>query len=168
MRGFTLVEILVALVVIAVGMFALGSFQTDTLRNTGLNKQRTAALALAQERLDALRDFAHAAEVEAIASGSDTRTVDGIAFTRSWTVQPQADGSLAIALQVTWPGPDGTVGADTTVTLNTVVSNYLADTEATAVLGSGAPTATLSTTTTTSGCSGGGGMMGGGCGGGMM
>ena len=157
MRGFTLVEILVALVVLAVGLFALGSFQTDTLRNTGLNKQRTAALTLAQERLDTLRDFAHAAEVEAMASGSDARTVDGTTFTRTWTVQPQADGSLAIGLQVTWPGPDGTVSEDTTVTLNTVVSNYLADTEATAVLGAGAPSATLTTTTTA--CSS--GMMGG-------
>ncbi len=157
MRGFTLVEILVTLVILAVGLLTVGPFQADTLRNTALNKQRTAALALAQERLEALRDFAHAAEVEAIANGSDTPIVDGTTFTRTWNVQPQTDGSFAIVLQVTWPGPDGTVSADTTVTLSTVVSNYLAATEATALLGSASPTVTLSTTASGGcGCGGGG------------
>lgn len=56
-RGFTLVEALVALVVMAFGMLALAGMQLSLSRNADVAKQRTEAMRLAQERVERMRSF---------------------------------------------------------------------------------------------------------------
>lgn len=56
-RGFTIVEALAALAVMAFGMVAVISMQGTLSRNADVSKQRTEAMRLAQERLESLRSF---------------------------------------------------------------------------------------------------------------
>jgi len=56
-RGFTLVEALISLVVMAFGMLALSGMQASLARNSDLAKQRTEAMRLAQARLEKMRSF---------------------------------------------------------------------------------------------------------------
>jgi len=57
-RGVSLIEALIALVVLAFGMLALAGMQTAMWRNGDLARQRSEALQLAQHRVEALRSFA--------------------------------------------------------------------------------------------------------------
>jgi type II secretory pathway pseudopilin PulG len=56
--GFAIVEALVAFLVIAFGMLALGAFQYTLSRSSDIAKQRTEATRIAQSEIDRLRSFA--------------------------------------------------------------------------------------------------------------
>lgn len=86
-RGFTLIEALIALVVLSLGLFGLMQIQTRVMTETGDSKTRTAAANLAQEKLEELRARSYAS----IVSDDDGETVPvetggTTDFTRSWTV----------------------------------------------------------------------------------
>src|SRR5438093_2529904 len=49
MAGFTLIEALIGLLVLAFGMLAIAAFQTSLTRSGDVSKQRTEATRLAQE-----------------------------------------------------------------------------------------------------------------------
>lgn len=53
--GFTLIESMVALLIVTGGLFGLLKTQTMLARNADLARQRTEAVRLAQERIEALR-----------------------------------------------------------------------------------------------------------------
>jgi type IV pilus modification protein PilV len=55
--GFTLIEALIALIVMAFGMLALAGMQITLSRSSDVAKQRTEAVRLAQRRIDELRSF---------------------------------------------------------------------------------------------------------------
>jgi prepilin-type N-terminal cleavage/methylation domain-containing protein len=55
--GFTLIEALIALVVMAFGMLALSGMQLSLSRNADVAKQRTEAMRLAQRKIDEYRAF---------------------------------------------------------------------------------------------------------------
>lgn len=56
--GFSLLEALIALLVVSFGMLGIGSFQYTLSRTSDLAKQRTEATRIAQRELDQLRSFA--------------------------------------------------------------------------------------------------------------
>lgn len=76
--GFTLVELMVALMVFAVGMLGLAATAGSVTRMMGGAKRQTIAATIAQSRLEKLRSSPCAS----IVSGSET--VRGI--TNTWTV----------------------------------------------------------------------------------
>ncbi len=55
--GFSLIEVLITLVVLAVGLVALAKFQGTTIESGSLAKERAVAAHLAQQKLDDLRDY---------------------------------------------------------------------------------------------------------------
>ncbi len=55
--GFTLVEAMVAMLVMAFGMLAIAGFQTTMSRNSDVAKQRTEAVRLGQREIERLRAF---------------------------------------------------------------------------------------------------------------
>lgn len=122
--GFTLVEALVALLVMAFGMLAIAGFQTTLSRNSDVAKQRSEAVRLAQQKIDELRSFVsltgdgvgntvdYADDLKGSADlGSETiaanATYKGITyqsntqFLRTWTVTK--DGAAAVAADGTDP-----------------------------------------------------------------
>jgi Tfp pilus assembly protein PilV len=130
--GFTLIEALVAMIVMAFGMLAIASFQINMSRASEVAKQRSEAVRLGQLRLEELRSFetvvsdgvggkydyvsdvvaSAAPEVVSPTSGGFTTNT---AYTRSWTVT-RSDGVTAavggdaekwINMLVTWADRTG-------------------------------------------------------------
>lgn len=84
-RGFTFVEVLVALVIIAVGVTGLVSLQRTFMQSSTRATEHSAALEIAQQRLEELRFQLF----EDIASGTDSVLRDDKTYAVSWAVAPQ-------------------------------------------------------------------------------
>ena len=97
--GFTLVELLVALMVFAVGMLGLAATAGSVTRMMGGAKRQTIAATVAQSRLEKLRSSPCAS----ITSGSET--VRGV--TNTWTVTAVSRG-VTIKDSVSFPSSRGT------------------------------------------------------------
>ncbi len=84
-RGFTIVEVLVALVVLTTGLLAVAAGSGSVYRMLGRGRRSSAAAAVAQDRLEILRRDANrtSPRCTAISSGTLVRA-NGI--TERWTV----------------------------------------------------------------------------------
>ena len=58
-KGFSLIEVMIALVVLAVGILGISKLQGTLIRNSSDANQRTVAVSVAQQKIDDLRSFAH-------------------------------------------------------------------------------------------------------------
>ncbi|UXI69684.1 type IV pilus modification PilV family protein [Tahibacter amnicola] len=93
--GFSLIEAMIALLVLSIGLLALAVLQVTVMRNSGETKARTSALSLAQEKLEELKSFSSLDGYKAIQVGASGSTLSdmttaaqtGTTFTRSWTVR---------------------------------------------------------------------------------
>ena len=98
-RGTSLLEALVAFLVLSLGMLTVARVQTQLRLNADVARQRSEAVRLAQEDLENLRDFAviavaaGARAYDAIASAS--RSVDTDAGATHYTVARQIDAADA-------------------------------------------------------------------------
>ena len=120
-RGFTLLEALIALVILAGGLLAMFRFHGTSIEVTGETKNRAAATALAQAKLEELRSFTTAAGYAArMVDGSEVNLANtdyaGVAyaatFSRAWVVTPTANPDVNQAdVTVTWPRRDNVDGS---------------------------------------------------------
>jgi type II secretion system protein I len=55
-RGFTLLEILVALAILSIGICALAGMQVTNIKSTGFNKDASIATGLAQKKIEELKN----------------------------------------------------------------------------------------------------------------
>ena len=107
-RGFTIVEILVAMLVLAVGIVGLTTTAALVTRMIGQGERYSQASTMAAEQFEILRSQRCAS----MASGTATRG----AFTLRWTVQDAAGGrARAVHVVVISPRPRG-ARADTFAT----------------------------------------------------
>lgn len=124
-RGFSLIEALIAMAVVAFGLLSVAGMQLMLARNADVAKQRSEATRLAQQQLEALRSFTTIGDVpgqaswDSMAGGTDVTTTN-TAFTRTWSVAGAAGDPLRrISVAVSWVDRAG----DTqNVTLNSVIS----------------------------------------------
>ncbi|TKB44260.1 type IV pilus modification PilV family protein [Thalassotalea mangrovi] len=56
-KGFGLIEVLIALAILAVGLLAVAVFQSSVVEDSNDNKARAEAIALAQQRLEEMRNY---------------------------------------------------------------------------------------------------------------
>jgi prepilin-type N-terminal cleavage/methylation domain-containing protein len=122
-RGFTLVEALVAMVVMAFGMLAIAGFQATLGRNSELSRQRAEATRLAQESIEQLRSFQDLTGYNAIATtgaSAVTTLASNTSFQRGWTVADIGTGKW-VNVTVTWADRDST-NPSHSVVLSTVIS----------------------------------------------
>jgi type IV pilus modification protein PilV len=103
-KGFTIVEVLIAIIMLTVGVLALASSSASTTRMLSFGQMKTDASAIAQSVLDSLRYTAAATSPKctALASGSQT-TPPKRGFTTSWTVTTLGDQrniSVGVAYRV--------------------------------------------------------------------
>jgi type IV pilus assembly protein PilV len=118
LHGFTIVEALVALVVLAVGMLGIASLYVTTLRASGSATSRMQAINLANDlgaRIRANRT-AGAAYGGAAAATADTCTGTGVTCTPAQMAAHDLE-AWQRAIQAALPGaPVGVVNVDTTTT----------------------------------------------------
>lgn len=91
-RGFSLIEVLVAVVILSVGLLALASLQLGLIRSSGDTKAQTIAAALAKAKIEELRGFQTLEGYRLIVAPANEALADnngslgGMNFTRATTV----------------------------------------------------------------------------------
>lgn len=100
--GFTIVEVLLALTIVFVGFLALTKLHVMSARANGLARRQTMATILAYEQIERFHRLGSAT------GGSDTPTMDGFRFQRSWTTSTNAAGSTSVQMTVQWSDQWGT------------------------------------------------------------
>lgn len=77
-KGFSLIEVLVAMAVMATGLLAVATFQSELISGSGINKARSEALALAQARIEQFRNYTDRSEFDSwFASTNNTYVTEG-------------------------------------------------------------------------------------------
>jgi type IV pilus assembly protein PilV len=116
--GFTLIEVMIALVILAVGLLALMTMQIVSIRANAFSSDMTYAGMLAQSRLEQLRNTAY----ESIAPNTDFEddapdtSTKGTSYTVKRRVEDNtpATDMKRITLKIEWVGaPAGSSGGST-------------------------------------------------------
>jgi prepilin-type N-terminal cleavage/methylation domain-containing protein len=104
-RGFTLIEIVVAIVLLAFGVLASASLTAALMRSNSGVTNRTRGVETLRLKVEELQSQTYAE----VASGNDTATVGGVTFNRAWTVTPNSPAAnlKTITLTVTWTDRQG-------------------------------------------------------------
>jgi Tfp pilus assembly protein PilV len=119
-RGFSLIDALIAAAVLALGLVAIAAFNGQLIKDSSLSKNRAQAIALAQERMEDLRtnlvnndDLGKPNNFSKIVSGSDacsdtTYPCGNAGFTRSWQVNdhPTLPNTKVVEVSTTWTDAD--------------------------------------------------------------
>ncbi len=121
--GFSLIEVLVAITILAVGLLALALLQTTAIKGNALASKSTIATQLAQDLLEQLKDMPFAAITSSPTTGFDTGTmkprygnlpgaagvnppppppVQGTTFSRVWRVEILSSTLKRITVWVCW------------------------------------------------------------------
>lgn len=82
-KGFTLIEIMIALTILAVGILAVGQMYLSAISGNDFSREHTDALVLAQSRIDQIMNT----NFTAVAAGNNT--VNG--YTVTWTIDNNLD-----------------------------------------------------------------------------
>jgi type IV pilus assembly protein PilV len=117
-RGFTVVEVLIALLVLLIGMAGILSMQFTSVRANAFSRHATEASILAEDKMEDLRTTPSAALV------SDGDTVDARGnsdpqgfFTREWEVLPGTP--ISIKVTVEWKEGGDTANPPYSIVLRT-------------------------------------------------
>jgi type IV pilus modification protein PilV len=70
--GFSLLEVLVAVVIVSVGLVALAALQLSLIRSSNTSKMQSTALSLAKQQIEKLRSFRSLAEYDALTDSTVT------------------------------------------------------------------------------------------------
>ena len=99
-KGFTMIEMLVALVILSVSLLALASLMAMTTKNTSFGGHMTEAATFGQDLLEQLRVSSWAS----VANGNDAKAGStGVNYTRTWTVATTATGTLrTVTVIISW------------------------------------------------------------------
>ncbi len=116
-KGFTLIEVLVGLVLLAIGLLAIAGMQITSVRGNFFSSNITQASILAQDRLEILRNLPYADA--ALTTGNHNEgVIPGTIFIRDYDVSLVPGTSmLNIAVRVRWRDT-----SDHTISFNTVRS----------------------------------------------
>lgn len=118
-EGFSLIEVLVALTILAVGLLALALLQTTAIKGNALSSKATVATQLAQDRLEQFKNVPWSGMVSSVATGYDTATmtpvtanlpasagdsvtVRGTPYYRVWFVNNNSTTLRTITVWVCW------------------------------------------------------------------
>ena len=120
-HGFTLIEVLIALVILSVALLGLAGLMVQTTRNTSFGGLMTEAATFAQDKLEELRATSWN-NLGSFSGGPELLQGSNKIYNRTWAVQPNppspGDTVRTISVTVTWD--DRT---RRTVTLRSVLSH---------------------------------------------
>ena len=101
-QGFTLIEVLIGLVILAIGLLAIAGMQITAVKGNFFSHYLTQASYVGQDRLEFLDNLPiNSAELQAGSHNDGTATVAGIVFNRTYTVNVNGD-LRTIIYTVSW------------------------------------------------------------------
>ena len=101
-KGFTLIEVLIGLVILAVGVMAIAGMQMTSVRGNFFSHYLTQAIYTGQDRLEFLDNLSYTSNELLAGSHNDPdTTIAGIVFNRSYTVVDVVNGKM-ITYTVRW------------------------------------------------------------------
>jgi prepilin-type N-terminal cleavage/methylation domain-containing protein len=116
-KGFSLIEVLVGLVLLAIGLLAIAGMQITSVRGNFFSSNMTQASVLAQDRLETLRNLPYG-DVALTAGNHNDGLIPGTIFNRDYDVQLiPGTTMLNIVVRVRWRDT-----SDHTISFSTVRS----------------------------------------------
>jgi type IV pilus assembly protein PilV len=102
-KGFSLIEVLIALVILSITLLALAGLMVQTTRNNSFGNNITEASTFAQDAFERLR----ARPYNSMTGGVDVITGStGQSYTRTWTIVKNPDSTQAEAtITMNWSDP---------------------------------------------------------------
>src|SRR5512139_4156912 len=116
-RGFSLMEVLIGLVVLAVALLSIGGMQLASVRGSHFSSDLTQATVLAQNKLEELKNLPYSDPKLKNPSSAQQITVSGIVYTVLYTVTAPGNWMKLITTDVRWMDR-----GDHRVTLSTIKS----------------------------------------------
>ena len=103
-KGFTLIEVLIALVILSVAFLALAGLMVQTTKNNSFGGRITEAATFAQEKLEEFRAIGWEKIIPNTSGIDYPDGATGIVYTRNWRVTPNpANGNLKeITVTINW------------------------------------------------------------------
>lgn len=99
--GFTLIEILIAIFILAVGLLGVAGVATTVINGNAFSNKITTATTLAQDKMEEMNGVGYAN----ITGGSDTQQS---IYTRTWTVTPDSPAAgmktIEVKIEFQWKG----------------------------------------------------------------
>jgi prepilin-type N-terminal cleavage/methylation domain-containing protein len=99
-RGFSLIEVLIALVVLGVGLLGLARLQLNMLGGTAESVLHDSAVRLAEDKLEALRFELSQGRMPQ--TGSDEPKVQDVIMQRHWELKPSPTGLVETNIVMQW------------------------------------------------------------------
>lgn len=101
-QGMTLLEVAIALFILAIGLLGLAGLQMVALRSDTLGHQATLATTLAKAKMTELQ------KADQLTDGADQYVdkANGVTYARQWSVQPDVPQPemATVRVQVSWRG----------------------------------------------------------------
>lgn len=101
-RGFSLLELIIALGILSFGFLSLSSLSISTMKANSYSRNKTAALQLAQEKIESLKALSFSELNGEMETGLRTGTL-GTLFQRETIVQKGTDSLADIKVRIFWP-----------------------------------------------------------------
>ncbi len=100
-NGFSLIEVLIALVLFAVGMLGVGAMQIGSIKGNSFSQEVTQATVLSQEKLEELKKMSF--DDTNLSNGHhDEGVLSGSEFFRSYDVENTSTTLKAVTVTVQW------------------------------------------------------------------
>lgn len=100
-KGFTLIEVLIGLVILAFGLLAIAGMQITSIKGNDFSKNVTQATVLAQDRLEILRNRDY--NNSALNNGSYSEgVITGTIFSRQYVITDIGTTMKKITVTVEW------------------------------------------------------------------
>lgn len=97
-HGFTLIEVLIGLVILAIGLLAVAGMQLISIKGNYFSSSLTQATILAQDKMEELKNLPYAN----LSSGQDTKNQSGTTFLRQFTMLDTTSAIKTITVTVHW------------------------------------------------------------------
>jgi type IV pilus assembly protein PilV len=119
-RGVTLIELMVALTILAVGILAVSKMLIGSIQGNRFANYETTAVNLAWQKLEQMKEVPY----QNLDTGatSETLNIGGLTFTRSWVVTRDVPVPRAtrVTMTVAWTDPSGAHD----INVQTIYSSY--------------------------------------------